>query len=387
MSSASQSAATIALNKDLRSLALKHSPEGSQPVDALRRVLDAATLVHATERMRYLMVKDARMPGGFAELDHTGADGSKLKGEAAHLSRDFRVTSLSDIRLLNGHTQIEATVQIGKLELHFHFSRQPMRRGSSMPRPGWQTLTIEPPAHWIGMEDEEEGEDGEEDEEEEEKETGMGTGSKKSATKRPTTVVEYTISASNISAPAKSPSILLQVMVYGFHPSGTPSPFGVIDPAKEENEEEEGTDADGDGNAQLQQQKDVCTTEMCDYTLERAIGWCGTTLSTPEFLSFLFLFPYHEEEWDIANLALNQLLDGEEEEGDEGEEEEEEDFDFDYDSEAEERPSHPSPSPSPPVAKKTETTKKEQEQEQQAKRGLEESKSGNQGKGAKKRKT
>jgi len=357
MSSAAASAP--ALKKDLLSLALKHSPDGSLPVDALRRVLDAANLVHATEQMRYLMVKDARMPVGFAELDHTSPNGSKLKGEAGKLSRDLEVRSFSDVRLLNGLTEIEATVRLGKCELHFNYKRLPKSHGTSMPRPGGSISGYSNTPGWIDLGEDEEGEDEQEEEE-------MHEATLPSFIKKPTTIVEYTISATNITTPATPRNILLQVLLYGFHPSGTPSPAGVIDPVKDEND---GREAD-----EAQEQKDVCTVEMCDVTLEHAIEWAGTALSTADFLSFLFLFPYHEEEWDIGNLALDQLLDANE--GSESEKEDEEkEFDFDYESEREEL------APPPKSAtKKKEKVKREHEESK-------ESKGGKQGKAAKKRKT
>lgn len=361
MSSAAASAA--ALKKDLLSLALKHSPDGSLPVDAMRRVLDATTLVHATEHMRYLMVKDARMPGGFAELDHTSSNGSKLKGEAGELSRDLQVTSFSDSRLLNGLTEIEATVRLGKCELHFKFRRQPKAHGTSMPRHGWSILGYSNTSGWIDLD---EGEGGEDEQEEEE----IHTATLPSVKKNPTTIVEYTISATNITTPATPRNIVLQVLLYGFHPSGTPSPAGVIDPFKDKN--------DGREEGGAQEQKDVCTVEMCDVTLEHAIEWSGTALSTADFLSFLFLFPYHEEEWDIGNLALDQLLDADE--GSEGEkEDDEEECDFDYESEREEWGPPPSPPPKS-ASKMKEQVKREHEESK-------ESTGGKQGKGAKKRKT
>jgi hypothetical protein len=352
-------ASAAALKKDLLALALKHSP-GSLPVDGLRRVLDAANLVHATEHMRYLMVKDARMPGGFAELDHTSSNGSKLKGEAGELSTDLQVTSFSDVRLLNGVTEIEATVVLQKCELHFKFRRQPKAHGTSMPRHGLRILVDETPG-WIDLDEEEEGGEDEQEEDDE-----MHTATLPSFKKKPTTVVEYTISATNLSTPANprhNRSILVQVLLYGFHPSGTPSPLGVIDPSKHEE--------DGRKEGDMEQQRDVCTVAMCDVTLEHAIQWAGTALSSSDFLSFLFLFPYHEEEWDIGNLALDQLLDSDEGSKDENEDEEEE-FDFDYESEMEEW--------APPP--KSTTKKKEQ-----VKREHEESKDNKQKKGAKKSKT
>lgn len=350
MSSTAASAA--ALKKDLLALALKHSPDGSLPVDALRRVLDAANLAHATEHMRYLMVKDARMQGGFAELDHSSPNGSKLAGEADALSRNLEVTSFSDVRLLNGVTEIEATVVLGKCELHFKFRRQPKAHGTSMPRHGLMILVDDTP-EWIDLDEEEVGED------EQQEEDGMLPSFKK----KPTTVLEYTISATNLTTPATPRSILAQVLLYGFDPSGTPSPLGAIDPSKHEEDGREEGDA--------QQQKDVCTVGLCDVTLEHAIEWAGTALSTEDFLSFLFLFPYHEEEWDIGNLALDQLLDSDEGSGDESGEDEEKEFDSDYESEREEW--------APPP--KSATKKKEQ-----VKREHQESKDNKQGKSAKKRK-
>lgn len=367
----SHTASAAAIEKELLSLALKHSPEGTLRVDALRRVVDAANLVHATEHMQYLIVKDARMAGGFAELDHTSPNGSKLKGEAGKLCRDLKVTSFSDVRLLNGVTEIEATVQLGSCELHFRFRRQPKAYGTSMPRHGMCILTDGIPA-WIDLDEEEDGEAEQEEEKEE-----MHTATSPSFSKKPTTLVEYTIRATNTTTPANphnNRSILVQVLLCGFHPSGMPSPLGVIDPT---NDEEEGR-AEGDA----EQQKDICMVAMCDYTLGRVMKWCGTELSTPDFLSFLFLFPYHEEEWDIGNLALDQLLVAVEGSGDDSGEAGEEDIDWDHESERseeEEIDCDYEPGPSPPPAS---TAKKEK-----AKRKHEQTKNNQQEKGVKKCKT
>ncbi len=282
--------------KEISDLASKFFPSSSTPHDALTKLLQETKLLHATEHMRQLMLKDARIPGGPFSIDST-SDGCKLaRGSVgALLSRILNVTRLDDMRLLNGHTQIDASVKLSRLwELYFSFRRTPCQHGTSLPLPSWM---------W------------DEDDEDEVEDTEAGT---KRRRRRPvdptkaTTIVEYTIYASHWSANGlRSPRAkLLDVIIQGFHLSGTPSPAGVMGLADAPDEEPDEEDPDS--------VKDVCFAFLDEEVLNNVMT---STIVGPmpvsDFLSFLMLFPYHEEEWDVANSALDQLLDGYEDEEDE----------------------------------------------------------------------
>lgn len=295
---------------EISDLASKCFPSSSTPHDALSKLLQETKLFHATEHMRQLMLKDARIPGGPFLLDST-SDGCKLAQPGEYLSRILTVTRLDDMRLLNGHTQIDATVKLSRhCELSFSFRRAPRQHGTSLPLPSWM---------W------------EEDEEDEEEEMDASTKRRRRppvAPLRATTMVEYTIYGSYlITKGLHNPGVmsprtkLLEVIIQGFHPSGTPSPAGVMglaDMPDEEPPDEEDPDS----------VKDICFALLGDEeefnnVMMAALMTCSEPMTVPEFLIFLMLFPYHEEEWDVANTALDRVLEGFEDEEDE---EDEEDF-------------------------------------------------------------
>ncbi|TFJ87096.1 hypothetical protein NSK_001430 [Nannochloropsis salina CCMP1776] len=306
----------VLLRKELEALATAHAPQGSEPLDSMRYVLGTALSAYATEKVRHVMLRDAKIPGSIFEMDHTSPQGSKLVGEGARLSRILQVTDLGDVRLLNGLSVIDATVLLGEtLRLHFAFRREPMRQGTSLPRMR-SSISI--------------------NEEEREVTPDMQGGPRRRRRRakddngrpenrgqrtipasttiswpdpEPTTIVNYEISASN--GPAEPFHVLLRATICGFHPTGLPSPAGVHAPPEE-------MDGLGTNSNKDLEPADVCVAEMDEDALEAAIAECGTSFSLGEFVSFLLLLPYHEEEWDVCNLVMDQLFDQDDESSESG---------------------------------------------------------------------
>lgn len=314
-------AAAASWEQELLRLASKYEADADL-VDVLEALSQEAKLLAATERLRRLMRLESAKAGGndgLFELRPRTKDGAvQLVGEGERLSQRMRVRSHEDVRLLDGTTKISARVDLlppssqdegegtpgaastGKkpqqeqqkqqqrpwpsgaaanaVQLHFEFTRRPgPKRGFSMPYPA------------VEAEEQEEKEDNPVDRRGSSRHTN-GEGA------APTIIVEYSISAS--ASAAEPPVEILHLVIYGLHPSGTPSPRGIRGPEEEEEEDEE-------------EPRDLGLVELDDEALGAALEWCcGPTAewTEPQFLHFLLFFPFWEEEFDVPWLVIDQVF-------------------------------------------------------------------------------